>query len=185
MKMNFKKGFTLIELLVVVAIIGILASVVLASLNTARSKGSDAAIKANLDSIRAQAAIYYDGTGNQSYGTSDVAVGVCPASGNTSAAAGSVLYDPTVIAAVTQAGLAAGGTITGTTAATISLTSCQSQKSATGPAGYAIAVTEKSDNTKAWCIDGNGNSKEETGLTANTPAGAYTAATSSTTPVCK
>jgi type IV pilus assembly protein PilA len=61
---NFKKGFTLIELLVVIAIIGILSSVVLASLNTARSKGADAAVKSNLNNIRAQAEIVYDNNGS-------------------------------------------------------------------------------------------------------------------------
>ena len=61
--MQRKKGFTLIELLVVIAIIGILASVVLASLNTARDKGSDAAVKANLVNIRAQSELIYDDNG--------------------------------------------------------------------------------------------------------------------------
>jgi len=59
-----KKGFTLIELLVVIAIIGILSAVVLASLNTARSKGADAAVKSNLNNIRAQAELVYDTAGN-------------------------------------------------------------------------------------------------------------------------
>jgi prepilin-type N-terminal cleavage/methylation domain-containing protein len=59
-----KRGFTLIELLVVIAIIGILSSVVLASLNTARDRGADASIRASLNNARAQAELYYDSNGN-------------------------------------------------------------------------------------------------------------------------
>jgi len=58
--MKKNKGFTLIELLVVIAIIGILSSVVLASLNSARQKGQDAAIKQNLNNMRAQTEMYFD-----------------------------------------------------------------------------------------------------------------------------
>ncbi len=63
-----RRGFTLIELLVVIAIIGILSSVVLASLNTARSKGTDAKIQSEIRSVAVNAELFYDSNGN-SYGS--------------------------------------------------------------------------------------------------------------------
>ena len=58
------KGFTLIELLVVIAIIGILSSVVIASLTGAKEKGDIASIKANLANVRTQAELLRDTSGN-------------------------------------------------------------------------------------------------------------------------
>jgi prepilin-type N-terminal cleavage/methylation domain-containing protein len=62
-----KRGFTLIELLVVIAIIGVLASIVVGSLTTARNKGSDAALKASVSNVRSQATIF----GNKTDGSLD------------------------------------------------------------------------------------------------------------------
>jgi prepilin-type N-terminal cleavage/methylation domain-containing protein len=96
MKSNSSRGFTLIELLVVIAIIGILSAVVLASLNTARSKGNDAAIQSDLSTIQTQAEIFY-GTGN-TYGA---AQNLCT---------GAVFADPTITKAIAGAVTASGGT---------------------------------------------------------------------------
>lgn len=58
--MRKNKGFTLIELLVVIAVIGILASVVMASLNSARVKARDAKRKADMKQIQTALELYYD-----------------------------------------------------------------------------------------------------------------------------
>ncbi|KKS99407.1 MAG: hypothetical protein UV75_C0005G0024 [Candidatus Giovannonibacteria bacterium GW2011_GWA1_43_15] len=61
-KQNKQGGFTLIELLVVIAIIGILASVVLASLNSARKKSRDARRIADISQLRVALELYFDST---------------------------------------------------------------------------------------------------------------------------
>jgi len=69
--MKNSKGFTLIELLVVIAVIGVLSSIVLASLSIARQRGRDGAIKANLNTVRSEMELYY--VGGESYGDPAVA----------------------------------------------------------------------------------------------------------------
>lgn len=61
--MKKQKGFTLIELLVVIAIIGILATIVMVSLNTARSKARDARRVSDVRQIQLALQMYYDSAG--------------------------------------------------------------------------------------------------------------------------
>jgi prepilin-type N-terminal cleavage/methylation domain-containing protein len=139
---KFNRGFTLIELLVVIAIIGILSSVVLASLNTARGKGADAAIKSNLANIRAQAEIIYDNNTPNSYS------GLCTngvVAGQTLAAANAL-----------------GGTVDNTLATPGTATLVVCHINGTNDA-WAISSGLKSNAANSWCVDSTGVSKEVVG----------------------
>ncbi len=146
MSKKLVRGFTLIELLVVIAIIGILSSVVLASLNTARTKGSDAAVKSNLSGIRAQAEILYDTWGG--YGVdatpSAFAVGACAATVDT------MFIDPTITNQITAAASAGTGGAIGNA-------SCVSTAAA-----WAVSVPLRTVPTNSWCVDNKGTSKSVT-----------------------
>ena len=56
---RYSKGFTLIELLVVISIIGLLSSVVLASVNDARAKARDAKRRSDLRQLVNAVELYY------------------------------------------------------------------------------------------------------------------------------
>ncbi len=58
-----EKGFTLIELLVVIAIIGLLASVVLLALGSARAKARDAKRVADARQVSSALELYYNDNG--------------------------------------------------------------------------------------------------------------------------
>jgi prepilin-type N-terminal cleavage/methylation domain-containing protein len=68
--MTHKRGFTLIELLVVISIIGLLATIVLVSLGSARGKARDVRRLSDMRQIQMALEMYY-GANNNQYPVSD------------------------------------------------------------------------------------------------------------------
>lgn len=66
-------GFTLIELLVVISIIGLLSSIVLASLSSARTKSRDAQRTLSIKQLQTALELYYDSNNSQYPTSPDVA----------------------------------------------------------------------------------------------------------------
>ena len=111
---KFTRGFTLIELLVVIAIIGILASIVLVSLNGARKKGNDTRVISDVQEIRTALETDYNGTNyGSAVGTGDLQVNAFNTTTGTSTSINSLIADA----------IAEGGTITVTTNGAFPITS--------------------------------------------------------------
>jgi prepilin-type N-terminal cleavage/methylation domain-containing protein len=164
---NTQKGFTLIELLVVIAIIGILSSIVIASLNSARTKGAVSAAKSGAAQLRTQSEVYYDGLGlGAGYSTSTtgcfVSIPNAAATAATGTAAalgatGCMFADTTVISQMRQMSANTASYVIGNV-------STDGQK-------WAVSTVLKGSGNVNYCVDNSGNTKEQSTATVSQTTG--------------
>ena len=72
-----KLGFTLIELLIVIAVIGILATMIMANLQGVRERARDARRKGDLDAVKVALRLYYTDQRSFPTNTSDGNINAC------------------------------------------------------------------------------------------------------------
>lgn len=136
---RFSKGFTLIELLVVIAIIGLLSSVVLASLSSARTTSRAAAVKASMKQLQSQAEVARNVT--TAYGNNDTGNGATLQCG----VGTGVLAADAKIAQIRADITAKGGTVP----------LCASNVAAPGnDTAWAYSITLPGGGS--WCVDSAG-----------------------------
>ena len=145
--MKNNKGFTLIELLVVIAIIGVLSTVVLASLTTARTRGRDASVQSQLSNMRSQAELYFasNGTNYGSYYGK-----------NTCVTTGSNIFGSSLTGNLKGMVNALINTVTA--ANTGCAVGNSSETSGTG-SSWSVSAVSPYDSTKTYCVDSTGVSK--------------------------
>jgi type II secretory pathway pseudopilin PulG len=131
------------ELIIVIAVIGILAATVLASLGGARGKGNDAGVKADLGTVEVQGTLYYS-IGN-TYGPTNTGTGASCSADGTVFHDTSTSIDDIIMNAVADAQKDANGG-----AANVL---CQSNNN-------AFLMAAKLSSGKYWCVDSIGNALE-------------------------
>jgi len=150
------KGFTLIELLIVIAIIGVLSSIIITSLNNARSKAKDAKIKSTMQQMRNQAELFYIKYGSY-YGTNPAGwanddIGEC----RVSPSGVGTLLDANINESITSLELAVHNESTGTGLWRIY---CGVGNSTHDSWAFAAPLYNPTSGNKGWCVDSSGISK--------------------------
>jgi prepilin-type N-terminal cleavage/methylation domain-containing protein len=142
------KGFTLIELLVVIAIIGMLSSIVIGSLNTARTKGNDSVVQADMVQIRSQAELYYD---NQTTGGTNGTFGSNASCGADGQTGNTFVFSDSKIKAILRDVKANADP----SALLICNTDSSGQK-------WAVSISKLRNANTSWCLDNSGYAKAGT-----------------------
>ncbi len=157
---SYTRGFTLIELLVVIAIIGILASVVLVSLGSARGKSKEAAVQEQMAGLRAQMELFASSNSGSYSGGCAAAASSNGALGILTGAAGSNIIASQNATPVTAAGIAGAF---GATTCHDSATVWAAETPFTGSATGASVM---------WCVDSTGKSAKAAANTNLAASGA-------------